>query len=226
MKRSSKIAVGAVTSFGLCLAVATAFAQPGGMGPGMMRGMGAGAGVEFHGPMGGSMAARMQHDDATFADMRMVHELVVNHDRIKRTVTNLSDGIRTVTESDDPQVAQVIKAHVASMTQRLSTGQEFNMFSHTLPTLFLFENKDKIKTAVETTEKGSIVTQTSNDSAVVAALQGHAVEVSELARDGMVAMMRSARANMVGMMPRGPRAGTGPNTTPAPQAPAVTEHVH
>ena len=74
--------------------------------------------------------------------------------------------------------------------------------------------------------KGSIVTQTSNDSAVVAALQGHAVEVSELARDGMVAMMRSARANMVGMMPRGPRAGTGQNTTPAPQAPASTDHVH
>src|SRR5450759_4135836 len=143
MKRSSKIAVGAVTSFGLCLAVATAFSQPGGMGPGMMRGMGAGAGVEFHGPMGGSMAGRMQHDDAMFADMRLVHELLVNHDRIKRTGTNLPNGIRTVTESDDPQVAQAIKAHVASMTQRLSTGQEFNMFSHTLPALF--ENKDKIK---------------------------------------------------------------------------------
>ena len=220
MKRSGKIAMQVVASLGLGLAVATAFAQPGGMGPGMMCGMGTGAGAVFHGPMAG----RMQNDDATFVDMRLVHELVVNHDRIMRTVTNLPNGIRTVTESDDPQVAQAIKAHVASMAQRLSTGQEFNMFSRTLPTLF--ENKDKIKTAVETTEKGSIVTQTSNDSAVVAALQGHAVEVSELARDGMVAMMRSARANMVGMMPRGPRAGTGPNATPTPQAPAATEHAH
>ena len=201
MKRLSKLVVGVVTSLGLGLAVAAAWAQPGGMGPGMMRGM-------------GPMAGHMQHDDATFADMRLVHELILNHDRIKRTVTNLPNGITTVTESDDPQVAQAIKAHVASMAQRLSTGQEFNMFSNTLPTLF--EKKDKIKTAVETTEKGSVVTQTSDDSAVVAALQGHAVEVSELARGGMVAMMRSARANMVGMMPRGPRAGTGPNTTPAP----------
>ena len=215
MKRSQKFAVGVVASLGLGLAVATAYAHPGpmggGMGPGMMRGM-------------GPMAGRMQHDDATFAaDMRLVHELILNHDRIKRTVSNLPNGIRTVTESDDPQVEQTIKAHVASMTRRLSTGKEFNMFSHTLPTLF--ENKDKIKTAVETTEKGSIVTQTSNDSTVVAVLQGHAEEVSELARDGMVAMMRSAMANM-GMMPRGPRAGMGQNTSPAPQAPAATEHVH
>jgi hypothetical protein len=90
MKCSSKIAMQVVTSLGLCLAAAAAFAQPGGMGPGMMRGMGPGAAAEFRGPMGGPMAGRMQHDDATFADMRLVHELVVNHDRIKRTVTNYS----------------------------------------------------------------------------------------------------------------------------------------
>jgi hypothetical protein len=149
--------------------------------------------------------------------------MIMKHDRIRRGVTNLPDGIKTVTESEDPQVAQAIKAHVASMEQRLKDGREFNMFSPALPVLF--ENKDKIKTVVETTEKGSIVTQTSSDSSVVAALQAHAMEVSELARDGMVAMMRSARASM-GMMPRGPRAGTRPSTSPAPQAPPANEHVH
>jgi len=73
------------------------------------------------------------------------------------------------------------------------------MFSPTLPVLF--QNKDKIKTVVETTETGSIMTQTSSDAVVVAALQAHAAEVSELARDGMAAMMRSARANMGRMAP-------------------------
>src|SRR5687767_9324060 len=48
-----------------------------GMGPGMM-GMG--------------------HGSSTMAEMGVIHQLVVNHDRIKRTVTNLADGIRTVTE--------------------------------------------------------------------------------------------------------------------------------
>jgi hypothetical protein len=164
----------------------------------MMRGMGPGGGAG--GPMGGPMAGRMQHDDAAFVlDMRLVHDLLQSHDRIKRGVTNLPDGIRTVTESADPQVAQAIKAHVASMEQRLKDGREFNMFSPTLPVLF--QNKDKIKTVVETTETGSIMTQTSSDATVVAALQAHAVEVSELARDGMAAMMRSARANMERMAP-------------------------
>ena len=44
------------------------------------------------------------------------------------------------------------------------------------------------------TAKGAIVTQTSADPAVVKALQARAQEVSELARDGRAAMMRSAMA--------------------------------
>ncbi|OGA28004.1 MAG: hypothetical protein A3I01_08235 [Betaproteobacteria bacterium RIFCSPLOWO2_02_FULL_65_24] len=153
----------------------------------MMRGMG---------PMGGPMAGGMQHDEAFAADMGLVHEMLSSHERIKRTVTNLPNGIKTVTESDDPQVAQSIKAHVASMEQRLKDGRIFNLFSPTLPVLF--QNRDKITTVVEATQTGSIVTQTSGDAKVVAALQAHAVEVSELARDGMAAMMRNMRANMMG----------------------------
>jgi hypothetical protein len=227
MKRSSKLALGVASSSGLALmlslAAAASFAQPGEMGPGMMHGMGPAAAAS-HGPMGGPMAGpmagRMQHDDASFgADRQLVHTMIEGHDRIKRTVTNLPNGIKTVTESDDPQVAQTIKTHVASMVQRVDERRVFNLFSPTLPVLF--ENKDKIKTKVETTDKGSIVTQTSSDAAVVAALQAHAVEVSDLAREGRVAMMRSARAAM-GMMARGPGSGMGPSMFQAPQPPAAS----
>ena len=184
MKRSSKTAVAVVATAALGLAIAAAFAQTGSMGPAMMmRGM------------GGPMAARMHGGDAAFpADMSLVHAMLQSHDRITRKVTNLPDGIRTVTESDDPQVAQLIKAHVASMEKRLGEGRVFNLFSPTLPVLF--DNKDKIRTVVATTAKGSIVTQTSADAKVVAALQAHATEVSDLAHDGMAAMMRAARASM------------------------------
>jgi len=190
MKRSTKFAVAVVVSLGLSAAVAAALAHPGGMGPGMMHGMGPG------GMAGGPMAAGVQHDEAFQADMGLVHDMLTNHEGIKRSVTNLPNGIRTVTESDDPKVAQTIKAHVASMEQRLKDGRVFNLFSPTIPVLF--ENKDKIKTTVEATETGSVLVQTSDDPKVVTALQAHAVEVSELARDGMAAMMRSARANMMG----------------------------
>lgn len=132
-------------------------------------------------------------DDAFGADMSVVHEMLAAHDKIKRTVTNLPNGIRTVTESDDPQVAKEIKEHVASMAQRLKDGRVFNVASHTLPTIFA--NNDKIRTQIEQTPKGVIVTQTSTDPATVAALQGHAGEVSDLARGGMVALMRQVMAN-------------------------------
>jgi hypothetical protein len=132
-------------------------------------------------------------DSAFGADMGVVHDMLFNHDRIKRTVTNLPDGIRTVTESNDPNVAKEIKDHVASMSQRMKDGRVFNVASHTLPTLFA--NNKKVHTTFEQTPKGVIVTQTSTDPTVVAALQAHAGEVSDLARGGMVALMRQVQAN-------------------------------
>jgi len=214
MKRSSRTAIKIGTSLGLALAVAAAVAQPFGMGPGMMHGTGPGAAAGGHGPMAGPTAMLTKQDAGSSADMGLVHDLLTNHTKIKRTVTNLPNGIRTVTESDDPQVAQTIKAHVASMSQRLKDGREFNIFSTTLPVLF--ENRDKIKSVVEVTEKGSVVTRTSTDAKVVAALQGHAAEVTELAQEGMVAMRRGMMTRMA-TGPRGPRAGMGPATAPAPQ---------
>lgn len=109
-------------------------------------------------------------------------------------MTRLPEGIRTVTESDDPQTAQAIKAHVASMSQRLNEGREFNIFSTTLPVLF--ENRDKIRSTVTMTDRGSVVTRTSTDAKVVAALQGHAAEVTELVDEGMVAMRRGMMTRM------------------------------
>lgn len=132
-------------------------------------------------------------DNGFGADMSIVHQMLLGHDKIKRTVTNLPNGIRTTTESDDPQVAQLIKDHVASMQQRLKNGKVFNVASHTLPTIFA--NNSKIHTEIEQTAKGVVVTQTSADPATVAALQGHAGEVSELARGGMAALMRQVMAN-------------------------------
>jgi hypothetical protein len=239
MKRSSKIAVGLVTALGLGLAVAATLAQTGGMGPAMMHGTGAGmmhrmgpgmmhsmdhgAAAGSHGPMGGPVAMLTRQDEGSSADMGLVHDLVMNHTKIKRTVVNLPNGIRTVTESDDPQVAQTIKAHVGSMSQRLKDGREFNIFSPTLPVLF--ENRDKIESTVEVTEKGTIVTRTSTDAKVVAALQGHAAEVTELAREGPVAMRRGMMSRMA-MGPRGPHHESGPAPAAAPQAPAAAEQSH
>lgn len=132
-------------------------------------------------------------DNAFAADMSVVHKLLFDHDKIMRTVTELPNGIRTMTESDDPHVAQYLKDHVARMDQRLKDGNVFNVASHTLPTIFA--NSAKIHTEIQQRARGVIFTQTSNDPTTIAALQAHAGEVSDLAREGMVALQRSLMTN-------------------------------
>jgi hypothetical protein len=73
------------------------------------------------------------------------------------------------------------------------------------------------------TDTGAVVTRTSTDARVVAALQGHASEVSGLVQDGMAGMMRGMMAAR-GNVARGPRAGAG--AAPAPRGPAAGEHAH
>ncbi|PNG59898.1 MULTISPECIES: hypothetical protein [unclassified Variovorax] len=220
MKRSLRLSSGIVAALALGLASGAALGHPDHMGHGPMHGMSPGASGN-QGPMRGpaSMLTKQDADSAT--DMDVVLGLLADNTRIRRSVTMLSDGIRTVTESDDPRVAQAIKAHVASMSQRLRDGREFNIFSDTLPVLF--ENRDKINSRIETTDKGSIVTRTSNDTKVVAALQGHAAEVTELVQDGMAAMHRGMMSRMA-MGSRGHGAGMGPGFGPRPRFPSSPGH--
>ncbi len=223
MKRSLKLSAGIAVTLSLSLAVAAALGQSFGMGHVPMHRMDQAAAAGGMGPMAGSTAMLTKQDAGSAADMDLVHDLLFNNTKIRRSVTKLPDGIRTVTESDDPQVAQALKAHVASMSQRLQDGREFNIFSNTLPVLF--ENRDKIVSKVETTEKGMVVTRTSTDAKVVAALQGHAGEVTELVQDGMVAMRRGMMTRMV-MGPRGSGTGMGPGFGPGNRAPALSDHSH
>ena len=147
----------------------------------------------------------MNHDSATMAQMGVIHELIANHDRVKRTVTNLPDGIRTVTESDDPRIAELIKTHVATMGERVSAGSDPGLPIESPALHSIFRDKDKIRTTYETTAKGIIVVQTSTDPSTVAALQQHASEVSDLVKGGMAAMHESMMKN--GGMMHGPMMG-------------------
>jgi hypothetical protein len=156
------------------------------------------------GPMGsGSGPGTMMHgglDAATSAQMGFIHDLLANHDRITRTVTNLPNGIRTVTESVDAQTAQWIKTHVASMAERVGAGDDPGLPIETPSLHAIFRDKDKIHTTTETTEKGVAVVQTSDDPKTVAALQTHAAEVSDLVQGGMAALHTAMLRNGGGTM--------------------------
>lgn len=163
------------------------------MGPGMMMGQGM---------MG------MAHDEATMAQLQVIHTMLVNHDRITRTVTNLPNGIRTITESDDAELAGLITKHVADMGKRVKAGDDPGLPIESENLHAIFRDKDKISTSYETTPKGIVVVQTSDDPKTVAALQAHAGEVTDLVQGGMealhTAMMKNHGGMMGGGMMRGP----------------------
>lgn len=143
----------------------------------------------------GMGAGMMSHDSSSMAEMRAIHELMVNHDSIHRTVTNLADGIRTVTESDDPEIAKIIQAHVLGMDRHMSAGKDPALPMETPSVHLLFQNADKVHTSIQTTAKGAIVVQTSTDPETVATLQKHALEVSDLVKGGMAAMHSAMMQN-------------------------------
>ncbi len=176
-----------------------ALAQPAGYGPGNF---GPGGMMGMRGQMGPGMMGR-NGGYATAAEHSDIRDLYFNHQSIKRTVTNLPDGTRTVTESDDPQVAATIKKHVAEMGKRVEQGRDPGLPIESSALHSIFRDKDKIKTAYEVTEKGVVVVQTSTDATAVKALQDHAAEVTDLAQRGMVAAHEAVMKNGGGMMARG-----------------------
>jgi hypothetical protein len=111
-----------------------------------------------------------------------------NFDTITREVTNLPNGIRTVTRSSDENVMAVLVSHIAGMVDRVERGDDPKIFIQS-PTLdVLFANGAEMESLIEVTEEGIVVVRTSADPEVVAALHVHAAEVSDMADRGMQAV--------------------------------------
>lgn len=119
------------------------------------------------------------------SDLRTIFE---QHSQIERQVSNLPNGIVTVTASANTDVQNAIVSHVAMMVTRLAEGRnpEVIIQSPTLDALFDFH--DEIETEVERTNDGVKVVQTSENPEVVLLLQAHAAEVSDMSLRGMDAI--------------------------------------
>ena len=201
MKKSTKILVAAVAVSAVGLIGAYAIAQHGpgfGHGPMAMRhGMGHGAGPG----MGRGMMG-MGQGTTTQTEQRELQDMFMNHDRIWRTVTELPNGIRTVTETDDPELAKTLVGHVAGMLTRVEEGRDPRLPIQSPMLEVILRNRDKIKTVTEPTTKGIAETQTSVDGETIAVLVEVAADVSDRVTRGMEAvyetMMRNVGARMRG----------------------------
>lgn len=122
------------------------------------------------------------------ADRQLIRLLVEARGSIEREVTMRADGVETLTESDDPEVARAIQAHVRSMTARVETGQPI----HLRDPLFraLFEHVDRIELRWDATDRGVRVVEISTDPFVVRLIQEHARVVSAFLANGHDEMMR------------------------------------
>ncbi len=154
------------------------------------------AAIAFVGMAGGAAGAQhgqccgaMRTESAQPADMRLFHALFDYRKEIVRTVTLRPDGVETLTESANPTVTALLRAHVESMIARVKEERPI----HQRDPLFreIFRNANKISAQYEPTPTGIRVVETSSDAYVVKLIQVHAEVVTAFIANGRVEMMKN-----------------------------------
>lgn len=173
----------------ISIVAAPAFAQPGqGRGFGQGRGAGGpgrGQGGPGHGQGGPGHGHDERHDD----DHEVFQFLLTNHKKIRREVKELPNGVETVTESDDKEIVAKIQEHVYWMQQRIEKTQPIRMRDPLFAELF--KHTDKIKMVHKDTDKGVMVTETSDDPYVATLIKAHAKAVSGFVERGFEEAMKN-----------------------------------
>lgn len=138
---------------------------------------------------GGRGGRGMMSDGAHAADMQVLHQLFDHRTEINRQVLMRQDGVETITESLNPDVARLLQTHVAAMLARVKEARPI----HQRDPLFaeLFRNADRIDARHEVTAAGVRVVETSADPYVVKLLQAHAEVVSAFIANGRSEMMKN-----------------------------------
>ncbi len=180
--RLSNLARLAVCALITLFLVNDVFAQPGvGRGRGFRGGQGQNASEKENGSE--------HHDDRHDADRDVFQFLLINHNKIKRTVKELPDGVETLTESDSAEVAAKIKEHVEWMAYRIKESNPIRMRDPLFAEIF--KHTAKIKMQHEATDKGVRVTETSTDPYVAKLIQAHSKVVSGFVERGFAEAMKN-----------------------------------
>jgi hypothetical protein len=144
---------------------------------------------------------------ASPADMSLYMDMFNRHTEITRTVEEIPGGVRTTTQSNAPDLAAQLHAHVSSMYSHVDQGSEVMCMSQSLPTLF--RHADGYRRQLTLIPTGVIAEETSADPALTDAIRAHAREVTGFVRDGMPAMMQGMMGGCGRMMGPGGMMGPG-----------------
>ncbi len=128
-------------------------------------------------------------DAAHRADMELFHYLLDHRAEISRRVTDLPNGVETLTESGNPEVTKKLQAHVRSMYRRVEDGRPI----HARDPLFaeIFRHANKITMRLEKTARGVKVSETSADPYVANLIRAHARVVDQFLKNGRAEMRKN-----------------------------------
>ncbi len=121
-------------------------------------------------------------------DMSRYMEMFNRHRELNRVVELIPGVVRTTTQSNAPELAAQLQAHVSNMYSHLDQGAEVSCMSQSLPTLFRQANGYRRQLTL--TPTGVIAEETADDPALTGAIRAHAREVTGFVQEGMPAMMQ------------------------------------
>ncbi|APZ44686.1 hypothetical protein BW247_11310 [Acidihalobacter ferrooxydans] len=127
---------------------------------------------------------RHQHDQHVF------HTLLERHQELHRELENLPNGIRTVTTSDNPELAALITEHAHVMHRRLQEG--FGLRYWDAAFAEIFARADAVHMDIRNLPNGVETIETSDDANVVKLIQAHGATVSAFVREGFAAAQRES----------------------------------
>lgn len=128
---------------------------------------------------GGRIASpALTHDTASSATMRVMHAMMTTPARFRRTVTNLPNGVRTLTESDDAGARRLLHEYAAGAeaavhTSHHPTAPEQRTSESTMPV-----DGPPVRRIVANAPGGVMITETSTDAPTVTMLQRRARDLT------------------------------------------------
>ncbi len=110
------------------------------------------------------------------------YQLLNNHASIQRSVEEISGGVKTTTVTSQPELVEILRAHVRGMTERLKAGSPVRMWDPVFRDVFAHAQEIQVQT--QNIDGGIAVTETSSNPEVVEIIRAHAKQVSRFVADG------------------------------------------
>ncbi len=115
-----------------------------------------------------------------------IWSLLDYHESVTRSIENLPDGVKTTTTTSRPELVPALRTHVQQMARRLEEGRPVRIWDPVFRDVF--EHAAEIEVEMTEIDGGIMVTQTTDNPAVVPVIRAHAQKVAEFARQGHAAV--------------------------------------